>query len=249
MVEEYLPSKLNTIEKNLGVTLCLWILLLGFSFSSAQARLLVCVPGSTNTQQIQNGFDTLLGPEKAMAFGRIKDLEAMLSSMPDAMIIAPAAFLDYLPGYKVSLVGKVKNEVGEKYLIIATSKSVTLKNVAEKKIGIVDFLGRERLSHFIQTQFGIEPKILKRVNKKEDLLTMLGMEVVDAIIVSTSDYQEILSNTKLTLNEVAASEKNIGFSVFASKQGKEDVAIKKALLKQPLSLSKAESIDKWEVLQ
>jgi hypothetical protein len=212
----------------------------------AQATLLVCIPGKQNAQQIQSGFDGLIGAGKSMAFGRIKDLDATLAASPDVAIIASEPFFTYAAGYKISLSGKAGSSTGEKYHIVAASREITVQNIGGKKVGIVDFLGKDRLPLFIKDQFGVEIKMLKRANKEEDLLTMIGMEAVDAIIVSASQFKEIQSNTKLPLAIVASSSKTIGFASFGQKEGKEDENQKKALLKAPAPLLKEIGIEGWE---
>ena len=215
--------------------------------AAGQTSVLVCVPGKQNTQFLQNCFDTLLGPSHAIVFGRIKDLEATIPTAPGAAIIAFAPLFDYVPGYKSVLLGKNKNVVGEKYFIVASSREVTKENVAGKKVGIIDLLYKGLLSNFVKDQFNVDIKFLKRVNKEEDLLTMLGLEAVDAIIVSSSQYNEIRSNTKLPLIIVATSINNIGFAVCAAKEGKINVALKKALLKSSNTLLREIGVDSWEI--
>jgi hypothetical protein len=215
--------------------------------SYGQAKLLVCLPGKQNTQQIQSGFDALLGPGNVSVFGRIKDLELTIATTPEVAIISTESFFNYVQEYKPILIGKIDGQTGERFLIISASKDVTKENISDKKVGIVDFLGRDRLPQFLKDQFNISAKILKRVNKVDDLLTMLGMETVEAIVVSTSQYNEILSNTKLPLVTVATSSKIAGFAVCATRNGKEDTMLKNALLKAPASLIKEIGISSWEV--
>jgi hypothetical protein len=223
------------------------IAILFFGMAGGQTNILVCVPGKQNTQFLQDCFDTLLGPSRAIVFGRIKDLEATIPTVSSAAIIAFAPLFDYIPGYKFVLLGKNKNMVGEKYFIVASSKEITKENVAEKKVGIIDLLYRDHLSKFVKNQFNVEIKSLKRVNKEEDLLTMLGLEAVDAIIVSSAQYNEIRSNTKLPLNIVVTSKNDIGFAVCAAKEGKMDLALKKALLKSSTILLREIGVDSWEM--
>lgn len=212
-----------------------------------QVIVFICLPGKQNTQQIQNDFDTLLGSGKALVFGRIRDLEVSMATAPDVAVISFEPFFNYVQEYKPIMVGKIGSSTGENFLIISASKDVTIKNIEDKKVGIVDFLGRDRLSLFVKDQFNINVKVLKKVNKVDDLLTMLGMEVVDAIVVSTSQYKEIMSNTKLPLFKVAVSSKLVGFAVCSTKDGKEYPELKNVLLKSPASFSKKIGIDSWEV--
>jgi hypothetical protein len=212
-----------------------------------QTNLLVCLPGKQNTQFLQDCFDTLIGPSNSMVLGRIKDLEAVIQAMPNAAIIAFAPLFEYVPGYTPFLMGKNKKTAGEKFFIVTALKEITKENIAEKKVGIVDLLFKAHLSQFVKDYFGMEIKSLKRANKEEDLLTMLGLEAVDAIIVSSTQYSEILSNTKLPLAIVATSKREIGFAECAVKEGKIDPALKKALLKSSKVLFRELGIDSWEM--
>jgi hypothetical protein len=223
------------------------ILLLLFGMIAGQTDLLVCLPGKQNTQLLQNCFDSLLGPSHAMVFGRIKDLEATIPKWPQASIIALGPLFDYLSEYKPVLIGKNRKMSGEKFLIIAASKEITTENIADKKVGIIDMFCKSHLPLFIKEQFNIDIKLLKKVNKEDDLLTMLGLEAVDAIIVSSEQYKEILSNTKLPITIVATSKNNVGFAQCAAKEGKMDAALKKALLKSPQTLLRELCVDSWEV--
>lgn len=230
---------------------CIWkacalALLFGFAACGGEV-LLVCIPGKQNALQIQRDLDIMIGPGKAMAFGRIKDLEARLSASPDAAVIATEAFFTYVPGYKPFLKGKTGNRTGEKFFVVTASKEVTKDNFQEKRVGVVDFLGHDRLPRFIKDQFNVEIKTLKKTNKEEDLLIMIGIEAADAIIVSASAYEEILSNTKLPLRIVATSMKNVGFAECAFKEGKEMAELKNTLLKAPVSFRKEIGIDSWEI--
>lgn len=230
--------------KNLPFILLIIVFFIGTS--QCQTKLFVCVPGKQNTQRLQNGFDTLLGPRKAIVLGRIKDLDAVLQENPDAAIISNRVFFNYVPGYTIALVGKKKAQESEKYFIVAASKEFSMRPVSERKVGIVDFLIKDQLFQFTQDQFSHPITLLKRVNKEDDLLTMLGMEAVDEIIVSASQYDDILSNTKLPLTVVATSLNAIGFAVCAVKEGKVDLVLQRKLLKTPAPLLRDLGIDSWE---
>jgi hypothetical protein len=223
------------------------LVLLLFGAVGAQTDLFVCLPGKQNTLVLQNYFDTLLGSSRAVVFGRIKDLEATLSKSPQAPIIAFGPFFDYLQGYKTILVGKYLKMSGDKFYLIAASKEITRENIADKKVGIIDLFCKQHLPLFIREQFNIDIKSLKKVTKEDDLLTMLGLEAVDAIIISSEQYREILSNTKLPITIVATSKNDVGFAVCAAKEGKIDPALKKTLLKSPNALLRELGIDSWEV--
>ena len=222
------------------------IITLAFGMAYCQTQLIVCVPGKQNTQRLQNGFDTLIGSKKAAVLGRIKDLDAILPENPDAAIISNKVFFNYCSGYSIVLVGKKKFQDSEKYFIVATSKETAKEPISEKKIGVVDFLIKDQLLMFTRDQFNRSITLLKRVNKEDDLLTMLGMDAVDEIIVSASQYGDILSNTKLPLIIIATSRNNIGFAVCAAREGKINAGLMRKLLNAPAPLLKELGIDSWE---
>lgn len=192
----------------------------------------------------------MLGAGKAVVLGRIKDLDVVLQSNPAATVISNSVFFNYVPGYSIALVGKKNARESEKYYIVAASvaasKEFSTRPIDERKVGIVDFLIKDQLYRFTRDQFIQPVSLLKRVNKEDDLLTMLGMEAVDAIIVSASQYDDILSNTKLPLAVVATSRSAIGFAVCAVKEGKADPDLMRKLIKAPLPLLKELGIDSWE---
>lgn len=236
---------------NLRLTVINWwralpIVALFFSMAYCQPKLLVCIPGKQNTQFLQKGFDKLLGPGKAIVIGKIKDLEDLLPTNPDAAIISSGAFFNYVSGYTAVLVGKRNKQAYEKFFIVTTSKGISKETLSEKNIGILGFLIKDRLIRFVYDQFNLTITSLEKVNKEDDLLTMLGMEAADAIIISESQYNDILSNTKLSLTIIAKSKNDIGFAMCAAKEGKMDAGLVKALLKAPVPLLKELGIDSWE---
>jgi len=207
---------------------------------------LICIPGKQNTVRIQKSFEAALGAGRAMAFGRIKDLENACIAFPDAAVVAPDDFFHFLRGYTVVLIGKLGSIKGERFLIVSAQKNLTKADLTNKKVGMLDFLGKDRIYNFIKEQFGISLSVVQRVNKDQDLLTMLGIEAVDAIVVSESQYKDLLSNTKLPLKIVATSAKNVGLAVVALPEKQEPSTARKALLGLPQSVLLEIGITGWE---
>lgn len=221
-------------------------LLVMASLLYGQPSLLICIPGKQNTIRIQKDFEEAIGTGKAMAFGRIKDLEAAIASSPGAGIIASGPFVRLLPGYTTVLSGKVGNEKGEKFLIVTAQKDLTKDVLPEKRIGMLDFLGKDRLVEFVKNEFGISVPVLQRVNKEEDLLTMLGIEAVDAVILPESQYKDLLLDTKLPLRIIATSARNVDLATLALPGHHEMSDVKKAVLRLPAAMLKEIGLTGWE---
>jgi hypothetical protein len=223
------------------------VFLLGllFCMNCFAAELIVCIPGNPNIQSIQQEFDKIAGAGKVSVFGRIRDLEGQQSIAPIPAMIVPGVYIELTQGYSASLQGKIGGTSGQKYYIIAVDPSITSANIADKKIAIVDFLGNKTLNDFFKAYFGIVPTKLKKTNKVDDLLLLLGMESVEAIVVSASELKIIKSETKLNLQTVMESNKSVSYSVFAVKENSE-CQLKSTIQKLPSALLKEIGVDGWE---
>jgi hypothetical protein len=213
--------------------------------SSSGRDMIVCIPGNPNIKAIQKKFDIIAGEGTIEVFGRMRDLERELVLSPVKALIVPGTFPEFNPSFSISMQGKLSGSSGQKYHIVAADSSVTSSNISSKKIAILDFIGTESLNNFFETYFGIMPKNLKRTNKLNDLLFLLGMESVDAIIVSSNELSQIKKKTKINLFTVIESKKQIPHPVFAIKDS--DGAQYKAIIKKiPASLFKELGINEWE---
>jgi len=210
------------------------------------APVVVCVPGALSVTQIQQDFETTLGAGRAIVFGRIKDVENMLATSPNSPILVPGEFASFTPAYKVVLKGRKNGQTGQKYVALASNPAITSANLGSYRIAMVDFLGRENLVQFLSTAFSIATPKLKKTNKPEDLLILLGMESADVIIVPEGDVVELKAGTKTDLKAVAESISPVPYPVLAAKNGVSVDDVVAALMKQPPALLKDLGIDKWE---
>jgi hypothetical protein len=221
------------------------ILLLGSRVVYGDPILIICIPGSSQIIKIQRGYDELLGMGKAVAFGRIRDFEAMVSSTSEAAIIVPGTCAETMSNYKIVLRGKVDKSTHQKYLVVAATPDITRQNMTEKTFGILNFLGRGKLDGFIHETYGFSPKIIKHTYKRADLLNMLRVECVDALFVSESEYNEISSATKIRLVTVMTTPKTIPYTVFAVPVDRKHEALCKVIMEQPVSLVHSLDIEEW----
>jgi hypothetical protein len=210
----------------------------------AQGPLLVCLPGGQSPARIESVLGPFLQPRKVIAFVRVRDLENVLPSYPRASIVTTAAYASYLTGYTIRLKGW-KRDAQSTYLLVSADSSVTSADLASRRIGILDFLGREKIPRFVEDAFGVKPAALKRVSKREDLLSLMGMEAVDAVIVEAGDLAELQRETKLRLSVVMESKPVDHFPVLAVPVGEED-GLKQILLKQPKPMLEILGVERWE---
>lgn len=181
-----------------------------------------------------------------MSFQRIKDLDEIIPSYPGAPVIGSAAYVRYLPGYAIQLRGKKGQVRQKKYFLISGNPAVTPKNAFDCKVGVLDFLGRDKLPAFIKDAFGIAIAKMKRVSKKADLQSLLGMELVEAAIIEESDLAEMQAGTKIKLSVILESKPMDSFPVFACPDTAACAGLRKTLSIQPKSVLKILDVEGWE---
>lgn len=220
------------------------LLLLAADATLAQGPLLICLPGGQPPARIDSALSPSLAPRKVIAFLRVRDLEDVLPSYPKSPVVTTSAYAAYLPGYSIQMKGK-KRDAHSRYLVVTADSALRSSGLASKRIGILDFLGREKIPLFVEDAFGWKPAALKRVNKQEDLMSLLGMEAVDAIIVEARDLPELERETKLRLSVVMESKPISTFPVLAVPPGG-DASVKEILLQQPKSVMEILGVERWE---
>jgi hypothetical protein len=209
-----------------------------------QSPVLICLPGGQSPARIDSALGPLFSPRKAIAFLRVRDLEDVLPSYPRAAIVTTSAYAAYLTGYSIQLKGRRRDPQG-KYLIVSADSTITSAGLGSRRIGILDFLGREKIQRFVEDAFGMRPVALKRVNKREDLLSLLGMEAVDAVIVEAGDLAELKRETKLRLSVVMESKPMDRFPVLVVPAGG-DPEVKQILAKSPKQVLEILGVERWE---
>lgn len=218
--------------------------LLVWAVSHAGTPLLVCLPGGPSPMRIDSALGPSLSPRKVIAFVRVRDLEDILPSYPQAPIVTTSAYAAYLAGYSVALKGG-GGKAQSKYLVMSADSTVNAANLSGKRVGILDFLGREKIARFVEDAFGMKPAVLKRVSKREDLLSLIGMEAVDAVIVEEGEIAELKKETRLRL-ELVMESKPIGRFTVLAVPAAGDGGVKGILLKQPKPVMELLGVERWE---
>jgi hypothetical protein len=198
--------------------------------------LYVFLPGKAKPSEIKKEIakNTSL---TVTVFKSVKKLNKQIKKAAPVAVIAPSSVIEFSKGLKVQLKGKKGNASSEKYLLVAVNSNVTMANIKEKKVGVFDFLGRKYFKKFFPKYFGVKIKKMKRVQKQEDLLTLLGIDMVDAILVSKAELATIRKNSDIKLTVLSESKKKVAYPVVALGSGSAaDVAslskVSKKLLKK-----------------
>lgn len=209
-----------------------------------QAPLLICLPGGAPPLSIDSALGPVFSPQKVLAFLRVRDLENVLPAYPSAPIMTTSAYAAYLDGYTVLLRGK-SSQAEVRYLLVSADSSLDPKSMTMRRVGILDFLGREKIGRFVEDAFGFRPSSIKRVSKRGDLLSLLGLEAVDAIILESREMGALRSETRMPLTVVMETRPMELVPVLvAPPSGARET--KRILLKQPASLLALLGVEGWE---
>lgn len=183
----------------------------------AEQDLLVFLPGDGNRSQASQELSK--SGMNVKMFNNVKDFEKEREGNPGAAIVAPSPLIEITGGYEYVLRGFKGGDIGERYYLVTANDEVQMNNINDKKIGVWDIFGRKNVEPFFQRSFGLASKKIKRVNKKEDLLTLLGVDMVDAILVSKSDLERFKRTTDVKLRVLAESRDAVGFISIAVPRG------------------------------
>jgi hypothetical protein len=218
-----------------------YALALSLAWPVAAGDLLVFMPGGSKGAVGK----ALAGKtkENVQVFTKVRKLEKAMKGNPAAAVVAPLAALEFNSKYQLALKGTKGGAAGEKYFIVAANDKVNMGNLGTRKVGVWNVMGRKNIKPFVKKYFGKSLKT-KQVSKREDLLTMMGVDLVAAVVVSESDLNWMKKKTDMTLRVLAESKSPVGFISVAIPKGGNAAGVA-GLSKVPSSFLKKFSFSEW----
>ncbi|WP_144393855.1 hypothetical protein [Pleionea sediminis] len=227
--------------------LLLSFILLAHIFWEAKADVLyVFVPSSVRATAIQNDIQKACPDITVTVFGRGKDFRKQVEEgSPDA-ILSLIPVIEHSNSYNTIMRGQHNGNMEEDYVLVSIDQALDLNSLKDKKIGVVDLLGRKPMGQFVSQLFQADVKI-KRVTKPEDLLPLLTFRSADAIFISERTYQDIKSKSNLNL---VATRLNIKVGLAGTALNKKAAKDKfiDCVKKFDESLNATLGVDKWQSL-
>ena len=159
----------------------------------------------------------LQGMGSVRVFGNINSFERELKNQSDVNVIAPGPFFQYRKEYSANLASQKGIQFKEKLLLVSLDASIQLPDLEGKKIGLWNQMGRKNAKKFIKENLGIEKARVKTVNKESDLISLIGLDVVSAILISEREYNAWKSKTELPLTVISDKEIYVDLPKVASK--------------------------------
>ena len=149
--------------------------------------LYVFVPTEVRTNKLQQKISAYCSGVDVTVFGRAKDFHKKVKAVPPTAILSLLPVVEHTLVFSPAIVGLRDGLSSESYVLVSVEKPIELERLNNKKIGVVDLLGRKPMRTFIEELLQTQVK-LKRVTKTEDLLPLITFSSVDALFVSQSTY-------------------------------------------------------------
>jgi hypothetical protein len=190
----------------------------------------------------QRAFQSLLAGSLAgvttSAVGRVADFERALQDGPDAVLTSPLVLAAH--ALTPTLKGLARGSAEERCALVGTGAAPDPNRVAA--VGALDLLGRDGTARFVRRLVG-SPARVERVNKIEDLLPLLQMQLVDAVLLPLRLVADLRAASRLPLS-VRELEATVGLPAVAS-TGPGGAAVLSAVSKLPKDVSKLLGVEEW----
>ena len=227
-------------------SLLLASLCFGMSWALHAESLYVFVPSEVRANVIEDAIKKSCSGMDVTAFGRAKDFVKQTKKQPPTAMLTLLPVIDSTGYFKTILKGARNGSTEEDYVFVTKDKAIDLSEVAGKKVGVVDLLGRKPMSEFVSQLLQTDVK-LKRVSKIEDLLPLLSFGAADILFVSESVYENIKSKSKLNL---VATRLNVRVGLVSAALNKDNASknVADCIKKFGGDINGILGVDQWQAL-
>lgn len=217
-----------------------------FSLNLLAETLYVFVPTEVRANVMQEKMSASCPGVEVTVFGRSKDFHKQVETTPPNAILSLLPVVESSAAFKTTLRGSRSGANDEDYVLVSVNAAIDLKAVENKKIGVVDLLGRKQMQDFVTQLFQTSVK-LTRVTKVEDLLPLLTFGSVDGVFVSNAMFEQIKSKSNLSLVATKLPMK-IGLVSAALNSPDAKDKITKCVNAFDSELNSTLGVDKWNAL-
>jgi hypothetical protein len=197
-------------------------------------------------QAVQDKIQKCVQGVDVIVFGRYNDFKAKMEIEPAQIIITKPALIEQFSGYDLKVRGMRAGKTDEIYVLLSINNRMDLAGVStETVIGVIDILGRNGMSTFVQQFFPVIPK-LKRVTKVEDLLPLLTFNMAAAILIQEPAIQYFKTTSNLNFAITKLPESKDGIVALAVKNGKNADKVAAALKSADKELCSYFEVDLWK---
>ncbi len=217
-----------------------------FSLSLAAESLYVFVPTEVRANKLQHKISAYCSGVDVTVFGRAKDFHNKIKAFPPSAILSLLPVIERNQLFDPTIEGLKNGIANEDYVLVSVDHPLSRSNLTNKKIGVVDLLGRKAMTKFIGNLLNAKVKI-KRVTKVEDLLPLITFASVDAIFVSKTLFNQLKSKSKLNLVATPFNIK-IGLASAALSNSIAKDKLNQCLFSFDKQLNTTLGVDQWRTL-
>lgn len=217
-----------------------------FSMSLAAESLYVFVPTEVRANKLQHKIGAYCSGVDVTVFGRAKDFHKKIKNFPPSAILSLLPVIERNHLFDPTITGLKNGIANEDYVLVSVDQPLNRSNLTNKKIGVVDLLGRKAMTKFVDNLLKAQVK-LKRVTKVEDLLPLITFASVDAIFISKSLFNQLKSKSKLNLVSTPLNIK-IGLASAALSDAIVKDKLNECLFSFDKQLNTTLGVDQWRTL-
>lgn len=172
-----------------------WILLaLLLPQTTAAFTLYVFYPSEVRPKSLEGHLARHCEGIQVTAFAQVEEFNRSLERSPPDAILSLPPVIEQSPGYSSVVQGSRRGSTVEEYYLVSRPPPLEKAALASVDVGVVDLLGRRAMQSFINEKLATEVRI-KRVTKLEDILPLLTFRHVEAVFVSSKDYDILKQRT------------------------------------------------------
>ncbi len=211
-----------------------------------QATLYVFVPSLVRSRALVDLLEEALVDVEVVAFSRFADFMSAVKTMRPSAALSLNDALESL-GLHADLRGTGPGGTWEPYVVLTHRPELNLSNLGERRLGVVDVVGRRALPGLVRNMLGLaaEPH-LRRVLKVGDLLPLLSVDLADGIIVPERLVAELMETSRLTLRVIRPPRARLGRTALAYPGGTPIPSIQRGIQRLSQAALVALGVDGWE---
>ena len=166
----------------------------------------VYLPTDLNALSVQKAFDKNCPMFTTTVFSRAKEFWAAYDAKQPNAIISSNHVFNQAQGLKPIVQGFVNNQAKQPYLLVTTGEvKPSLKTLKDKRIGILDMLGRKKTRDFVQSILGVTVSV-RGATKPRDLMPLLNFKMVDFLLIEKPLLSYLKKRSNQTFSFVELSE-------------------------------------------
>lgn len=181
-------------------------------------ELYVFCPLTLRPQAVQQRLRDACTGIDVVVFGRREDFLAGVQSSAPAGVLVNPHLGGELAGYHTVLRGTRQRSTEEPYVLIRITSEQQRAHAQQNTVGMVDFVGRERMQALADSVLG-DGLSVKRVVKVEDLLPLLRFGIAEMAFVPIRHCRHLKATSKLDFQVKTVPGVRMGIVSLAVREG------------------------------